>query len=921
MPERIYKLQPDRTVQLRGFDGLGAAAALHSATPAAFKVSGAFRDPGDFAVVVLYDADNFYEHPRLKYLPDTNFDGLTLRFDVRFSGLMPLDSPKYATIDWPYLDVIRPDGSTAKIRLFDHAAQVGGTYAPAQAEFLVEATGLQPYDRLTLWYLTYAFDYIVPVTQPLPSAADVAAALAAQINSADWSALGALIPLRAESYGATLRIIAARPGYDGNMIRMYAVAKNGRLRTVAPTAVFQGGSSDATWRVTLDFTALGIPEIRQMWLTFAPPLANGASFSDTEWQAEFTNWTVGGPEEVRALKVAGPGSVRVEEDDSWCSYTGEWGVETGFYSGGYARRTAAAGNAVTVTYSCSEVHDLYVGTSLYGDRGVAGVRLNGDSETDLDCRMDVEPAVVTRRKVRAAVPAGRHSVTLRLKSEGCFYLDFLEAAVAGDVQDALPPLLNASPALDYSTDHTYKLPPARVLWNLDQLGYGGPMNEYIGVFWWNQRTRVNAVLPSVVVTFSGQFAAGDQVFLDIGGQVCGKTVFPNEDTVVLAAHFQHFINATYVGVWATAGGNVLTITVRSPKPAYSFTFQATKESPSGSSGAVTFTGSLQGGQPGQWVIDLSQTPALNRGARDWHRDLYQGCKARGREIVTSASMELVNPPEGFAAKFPDGAAVETSVGFGDLVSTHCAFVSGVTEYQKRVYECLAGLMAEEGLTPELQFGEFCWWYFTNRTAENPNGGMAYFHEEITAAAQAALGRPLYLFSDPDDDPGVNGGADALFLRGRLRDHVAALASHLRALYSSAKLEVLYPFDVNYPSPAGVHGIGGRLNRFVNLPAEWERKDTSGLDRLKVEALDFGAWSRDLGLVYQAIRFPLELGWPRDSLRHLLAVFTPGYAWEKEYLTALGEGIPVVNLWAFDHVCLFGLTPGAEWGTASARRMG
>jgi hypothetical protein len=371
LPEPIYKLHPERTIQLRGFDDLGAAAALHSATSSGFRATGVFRDPADFAVVVLYDADNFYEHPRLKYLPDTNFAGLTVTFDVRFSGLMPLDSPKYATIDWPYLDVIRPDGTIAKIRLFEHAVQVGGTYAPAQAEFVIEANGLQPYDRLTLWYLNYAFDYIVPVSQPLPSAADVAAALAAQINSANWGALGALIPLRAESAGATLRVIAVRPGYDGNMIRMYAVAKNGRLRTVAPVAVFQGGSSDATWRVTLDFTALGIPEIRQMWLTFAPPLANGASFSDTEWQAEFTNWTVGGPEEVRALKVAGPGSVRVEEDDSWCSYTGDWGVETGFYSGGYARRTAAVGNAVTVTYSCGEGHDLYVGTSLYGDRGVA----------------------------------------------------------------------------------------------------------------------------------------------------------------------------------------------------------------------------------------------------------------------------------------------------------------------------------------------------------------------------------------------------------------------------------------------------------------------------------------------------------------------------------------------------------------------
>src|SRR5687768_2547364 len=123
MSERIYKLQPNRTLALRGFDDLGAGAALHSATANSFKVSGVFRDPADFAVLILHDADNFYEHPRIKYLPDTSFAGLTLTFDVHYSGLMPLDSPKFATIDWPFLDAIRPDGSTAQIQLFDYATQ------------------------------------------------------------------------------------------------------------------------------------------------------------------------------------------------------------------------------------------------------------------------------------------------------------------------------------------------------------------------------------------------------------------------------------------------------------------------------------------------------------------------------------------------------------------------------------------------------------------------------------------------------------------------------------------------------------------------------------------------------------------------------------------------------------------------------
>jgi len=51
MSEPIFKLQPNRTMQLRGFDAFGAAAAMHSATENAFTVSGVFRDAADFAVL------------------------------------------------------------------------------------------------------------------------------------------------------------------------------------------------------------------------------------------------------------------------------------------------------------------------------------------------------------------------------------------------------------------------------------------------------------------------------------------------------------------------------------------------------------------------------------------------------------------------------------------------------------------------------------------------------------------------------------------------------------------------------------------------------------------------------------------------------------------------------------------------------
>ena len=84
--------------------------------------------------------------------------------------------------------------------------------------------------------------------------------------------------------------------------------------------------------------------------------------------------------------------------------------------------------------------------------------------------------------------------------------------------------------------------------------------------WWNQRKREGALFPQATVAFTGDFVAGDQVFVNIGGQECGKTVFPNESAAVVARHFEYFINANYVGVWARATDSSLVITSRSPKP-------------------------------------------------------------------------------------------------------------------------------------------------------------------------------------------------------------------------------------------------------------------------------------------------------------------------------------------------------------------
>jgi hypothetical protein len=1060
LPETVYKLQPDRTVQLRGFDSFAAAASIHSATPEGFKVSGTFRDPADFAVAVLYDADNFFEHPSIKYLPDFNFAGLTLTFDLRCSpGLQPIDSPKYNWIDWATLDCIRANGTTAQIRLWDNAMLVDSTFPAASAfcSLVTAGDGIQAFDRATLWYQNLAFDYIVPAgkkslefrffaagtgtthsltvngrtyshteTETLGessaaqadallsqmgsdpdvlaqiggssnailltvrperkgvtftvSASDgngsdimrlttpdlVSQEIAAQINSADWITANTTHALMATTSGPQLEVAAARygsvnvagntvtwvsghmfsgitpgsvirlngavcavasiqspkqltltttasgtgvsyvaprGGVDGNLIQLYTNSKNSNLSFDQSVLQLTGANSNVTWRCTLDFSALAIDQLRQCWLTFAPALVTGP-LAATEWEAVFSNWHLTGSEDIKRLTVAGPGSVRIDQTDKSCFFTPttSWATETGFYSKYFARATSDTSATLTITYTCQFTHDLYLGTSLYSDRAVIGARLDGDNETSLDCRLATGSAVITRRRLRTAVAAGKHTVTVRLLHAGVFYFDFLEAAVISDFPDALAPRTGISPALDFDTDHTYKLSPARLMWIMDKLGYAGPMNEYLGVFWWNERVAEGGSVSTATVAFTGPFSGGDTVFLTLNGETLGKTVFPADTAETIARHFAAYINGAFVGAWAGATGSSLTVTGRSPAPAYNVTLTVSTTSHTGS---AVVTQVPQAGVYPTWVIDDTAGPPLNRATRDWHADFFAECARRSREVVTACSLELVNPPGGYVARFPDAARtpVSTATGFGSLASNHCAAGSAnMIAYQKAVYRDIAALQTAAGLTPCLQYGEFLWWYFAGP------GGMAFYDVQTLTAAQATLGRPLHVFSTPNDDPSVNGGADALFLRNRLRDHLAALLTDIRSAYPTVKCELLWPYDVNYPVPVPLNApyLGGRLNRFINLPAEWTSKPTSGFDRVKVEALAFATGIRSLDLAREAIELFPSFGWPLDSVRYLVPIFGFATPWHRELALARGAGLHINNLWAFDHICLYNL---------------
>lgn len=159
--ERISKFQPDRTFYLRGFTGFGAAASLCEAGPTGFKVYGVFRDQADFCVLVIYDADNAYEHYSVKYLPDFAISGMVLDFKLSYRNLQPIDSAKYSWIDWSQLDVVRSSGEPVQIRLWDHAMLASGSYSVAEGAYNISAPGgCTIYDRLTLFVNNASFDFV-----------------------------------------------------------------------------------------------------------------------------------------------------------------------------------------------------------------------------------------------------------------------------------------------------------------------------------------------------------------------------------------------------------------------------------------------------------------------------------------------------------------------------------------------------------------------------------------------------------------------------------------------------------------------------------------------------------------------------------------------------------------------------------------
>jgi hypothetical protein len=741
-------------------------------------------------------------------------------------------------------------------------------------------------------------------------AAAVCSQLATLINQTDWSQNGP-VALSAAASGSQVRI-TAEPGADGNAVTFYELHSSTDLYFTPAAVQLAGGSSyNVAWHIHVDFSALGWTDLTKMWLTFAPALANSAAYAPTEWEVNVSNWAVTDPNGVRPLKVAGLGSVRIEEDNPWVVRAGYWEDPSivdpkvsAYWGRGRAIRSAYSAfetRTLTIETHCQSAHDIYVGTWLDWNCGIVSATLDGGAPVTVDC---YGSGMLVRRRLFANVAAGKHAVVLSMTGDKnansggwYFYFDFLECAVLSDVPDALETRTDVGLATDFDTDNTYKLSPQRLIWNLQKLGLLGEIDHYAGVFWWNQRKASGGVYPSATITFGDGWQSGDTVWVHIGDGAVGKSVFPADTSETIATHFAGFINATLVGVWAEANGPVLTVRCRSTGANWLYDLSVDTST---AHGTATVVGDLKtGAADPTWVIDPTASQPLNRAIRDWHADHFATLKAAGIGVVVSFSQELVNPPddpaggEVWTQRYPDGSPATTDTGFGDLKSSMAAFGTPVVNYIASVYTQMAGLMAAAGLAPRLQFGEVLWWYIVGAS------GMGFYDADTTAAAQATLGRALHTFLTSNDDPSVNGYADANFLRARRGNYVAAVQAAVLAQVPSALFELLWPLDVNDPTAC-------RLLHYVNLPPAWQAPAGSGFDTFLCEGFQYGGIDFNLDKAQACASYPFTaLSWDRAHCRYLGGWYSAAWPWAREFQAAQRTAVPLIKFWAYDHICLFG----------------
>ncbi|MBV9503982.1 MAG: hypothetical protein JO323_03150, partial [Acidobacteriia bacterium] len=701
---------------------------------------------------------------------------------------------------------------------------------------------------------------------------------------------------------------------------------------------FSGGMSPSQWRISLNFgnlqdnTGAQIPasaltNVRKIRWTWAADIQQ-SNFVRSEFSVVVTNWTVTGTR--LAYQVAGPGSFRVEDDDTSLTYTqptplpqgtSGWTETTGNFSGGSIHSVTAPEAQVSCTYTATFPHTLYLGTrGAPNCTTVSAVVDGGAAQTSF---LGISDDVLLRINIGSFAP-GNHTVSVKHagKAGEYFYFDFFEIALTTETLPSFPANPQLTLATDWDTLHAQALAPERTAWLINSLGFQGRANHYAGALWFYELSQPGQSYAALTVTFSGNPVWSHYTYLVFGTGSQATTLthlnLIGDTAESIATCFALLINAGSTAVWAEANGAVLQITARTMGSAGNGLAVAAN-----TSGDTAFTATATGpalaggvdqaaeGPAGVvWRTDLAAMPRMNRAFRDWNLAFFKAMAGYGIPVTTAFSTELGNADDsaatGIAQRYPNGSACWVST---PAVQTNFSSVS--LAYWQQVHLDMAQLMANGGLPPSLQFGEVQWWYFCppvnppTNWSPTANNGMPFYDAYTTTQFQSQYSAPMHVFQDPSDDPSAYANERA-FLPGLIGAFTSAITSFVKASVASAKFEVLYPPDTN----------DSKLMRVMNLPSAWT---PANLDFFKTENFTY-LFERDLNKIQASIALPASLGFAPTACAHLVGMSDVRAPWDASRRMAAALGYNVV-LFALDQVCLIGYPLPLPPSPSRSLRMG
>ena len=174
--------------------------------------------------------------------------------------------------------------------------------------------------------------------------------------------------------------------------------------------------------------------------------------------------------------------------------------------------------------------------------------------------------------------AGAHTITLtNAGSAGeLFYFDFVEAAVPTTTLPTFSNEPRMTLATDWDTKHSLALAPERTAWLIDTLGFAARCESLRGRAVVLRIGEFGATyMRSATVTFTGGPDTDPAVTYSVtltgsGRGRLTKLIHMGDTAETLALAYANELNNGYMSFWASASGNVLTITARTMGTAGNF---------------------------------------------------------------------------------------------------------------------------------------------------------------------------------------------------------------------------------------------------------------------------------------------------------------------------------------------------------------